>query len=118
MRGSWLLDFILLIMKIDFKIQIMQPSKNITPQIVVDHFNWRKFNTYSGISTIQIGDVKEPIWWNRPLKSDTAVKLENDGIYSYNLPYIYNNLLYKSGYNLLVGEGSVPLMALIKMDVN
>ena len=105
-------------MKIDFKIQVMQPSKNITPQIVIDHFNWRKFNIYNGTSTIQIGDVKEPIWWNRPLKSDNAVKLENDGIYSYNLPYIYNNLLYKSGYNLLVGEGSVPLMALIKMNVN
>ena len=76
------MDFILLIMKIDFKIQVMQPSKNITPQIVIDHFNWRKYNIYSGISTVQIGDVKEPIWWNRPLKSDTAVKLENDGIYS------------------------------------
>ena len=61
MWGSRLLNFILLNMQIDFKIQAMQPSKNITPQIVIDHFNWRKFNTYSGVSTIQIGDVKEPI---------------------------------------------------------
>lgn len=103
-------------MKIDFKIQILSPSKQLTPQIIYDQYNWRQTHCYTGVSTIQLGDVKEPIWWNRPLKSDTAVKLEQDGLYSYNLPYINDHFFSKTSHNLLVGQGSVPLIVMIKMN--
>jgi len=100
------------------KIEIaeLNPSKGVNPRIIYDQFRWRKTHEYSGPNTIQIGDVKEPIWWNRPIKTDRAVKKEPDGLYSYNLPYIYTDRLFKSEYNLLVGRGSVPIMLMLKID--
>ena len=101
---------------IEIKVMTLNPSNNINPQIIFDQFYWRRSHKYFGIDTIQIGDVKEPIWWNRPIVTNKAVKKEADGLYSYNLPYIYTDRLFKSKYNLLVGEGSVPLMLLIKIN--
>lgn len=103
-------------MKIDYKLFPIEPSKNTNPDIVYKHFEWRKTNIYIGNSTVQIGDVKEPIWWNRPLNSDTVVKLESDGLYSYNLPYLYRHADFKTGYNILVGKYSIPLIIQIKIN--
>ena len=103
---------------IEFKIFTLAPSKNITPQIVYDHFSWRKTHRYTGANTIQFGDVQEPIWWNRPLKSNQVIKKEADGLYSYNLPYMHEIMFFKSNYNLLVGKGTVPLIAHIKVNPN
>lgn len=103
---------------LEIKTMILNPSNNINPQIIYDQFYWRKTHNYFGLNTVQIGDVKEPIWWNRPIKSDSLVKKEADGLYSYNLPYIYTDRFFKSEYNLLVGEGTVPLMMMIKVDPN
>ena len=105
-------------MKVNYSVQKIQPSKNINPKILEDQFIWRKTFNYNGESTIQLGDVKEAVWWNRPLKSEQVVKLEPDGLYSYNLPYIQTTLLIKSEYNLVVGKGSIPLIAMIKMNSN
>lgn len=103
---------------IEIKIFELAPSKGITPEIIKQHFNWRKTNKCLIENTIGIGDVKEPIWWNRPYQSDTIIKQEPDGLYSYNLPYIYRRNDYKTGYNLLVNKNSIPLMILIRVEPN
>lgn len=101
---------------IKIKIEDINPSNNITPQILYDQFNWRKNHTYAGDSTITIINPLEPIWWNRPLSPDIMLKKESDGLYSYNLPYIHNYNLYKTNYNILVGRGTVALVLLVKID--
>ncbi len=104
--------------ELNIEIAVLNPSKGITPQIVKDQFHWRKTHEYFGLNTIAIGDVKEPIWWNRPIHTNILTKQEEDGLYSYDLPYIYTNRFFKSKYNVLVGEGTVPLMMMIKIDPN
>jgi len=103
---------------IKFEIVTLAPSKNITPNIVKQHFNWRKTNNFNGSNIIAFGDVKEPIWWNRPYQSDVIVKQEADGLYSYNLPYIYRKNDIKTEYNLLVNKNSLPLIIQLKMNQN
>ena len=103
-------------MKIEIKVKQIAPSRNINPDIIYSHFNWRKNSIYKGKNTIQIGDVLEPIWWNRPLKSNTPIKKEANGIYSYNLPYIRRTPDFKTDYNILVGKGTVPIIMLLKVN--
>jgi hypothetical protein len=43
-------------------------------------------------------------------------KLEPDGIYSFNLPFIGGRDLYKTGYNILLNKNSVPVAGLIKVN--
>lgn len=101
-----------------FKILEVAPSKNINPQIIQDQFNWRKNLRWSSTeSIIAFGDVKECLWWNRPLHPSTPVKQEEDGLYSYNLPYIGPmSRLYKTEYNILVTPNTIPIVAHIKIN--
>ena len=94
----------------------VSPSNNQNPSILYDQFIWRKSNKYNGESIIGIGDVKEPVWWNRPVTSNEVVKQESDGLYSYNLPYIYRRNDIKQYYNILVNKNSIPVIFMIKMQ--
>lgn len=40
---------------------------------------------------------------------------EEDGLWSYDLPYIYGKPSFKTGYNVLVNEGSVPVIMHIRL---
>lgn len=102
--------------KIKFEKYDLEPSKNITPDIIYQHFNWRNDKLVTCNNIVAFGNVKEPIWWNRPYQSDIVIKQEPDGLYSYNLPYIYRQNNIKTKYNLLVNKNSVPLLILIKLD--
>ncbi len=103
-------------MKIDIHKLIMKPSENKIPEILYAQFNWRKTGIYKGESEIVVADNQEAIWWNRPLESNTLCKLETDGIYSFNLPFIGGVDIYKTGYNLLLNKNSVPVAGLIKVN--
>lgn len=96
----------------------MVPSKGQNPDIMKKQFVWRKTGVYDGNSEIVVALMEEPIWWNRPLESDSLCKLEPDGIYSYNLPFLWDRGLYKSGYNLLLNKNSVPVAAQIRINPN
>ena len=104
----------------DFKFEILEvaPSKNINPQIIKDQFNWRKTGEFkSPHNMIAFGDVKECFWWNRPVASKELVKLEADGLYSYNLPYIGpRSRMYKTNYNILVTPNTIPIVTHIKIN--
>lgn len=99
-----------------FKIDPMVPSKNLHPEIMQKQFIWRKTGIYDGQSAVVVADMQEPIWWNRPLESDALCKLEPDGVYSYNLPFLGGRDLYKTGYNILLNKNSVPVAAQIKIN--
>jgi len=96
----------------------LAPSKNINPDLLYKQFNWRKTGKFEGIESIILycSNMQEPIWWNRPLESDTLVKQEADGLYSYNLPYIWKNNLFKTKYNILVPINSVPIIGQLKVN--
>lgn len=99
------------------EISKMAPSKGITPEVIKDQFNWRKslkFNSKTNYITII--DIEEPVWWNRPLTSDTLIKLETDGLWSYNLPYIGNHPDFKTGYNLLLSKNSIAISLHIRLN--
>ena len=97
----------------------LAPSKGIHPQEVIDQFNWRKTGVYTGKSFIGLcADIQEPIWWNRPLDSDVLCKVEADGNYSYNFPYIYKTPDFKTKYNILVNKNSIPVISQIKINEN
>jgi len=97
-------------LNISYKIVPVAPSKDINPEIIQQHFNWRLHGTYTGENTVQAGDMQEPVWWNRPLYSNILVKQETDGLFSYNLPYIYRKEDFKTKYNILVNKNSIPLI--------
>jgi len=103
---------------IEIKVFTLAPSKGITPDIIYQQFEWRKTCQFNGKEIIGIGDVQEPIWWNRPFKSDVLIKQEADSLYSYNLPFMYRRNSEKTKYNLLVNKNSVPLMIQIKINPN
>lgn len=104
----------------NFKFSILEvcPSKDVNPQIIKDQFKWRKdwkFN--SEYNMIAFGDVKECFWWNRPVNPKELVKIEADGLYSYNLPYIGpTNRMYKTEYNILVTPNTIPIVTHIKIN--
>lgn len=79
-------------------------------------FEWRKTGRFIGESVVDICDAQIPIWWNRPLDSDTLIKIEEDGLYSYNLPFLGGRDIYKTGYNLLLAKNSIPFSSHILFD--
>ena len=98
-------------------IDIIEPSKSLTPQLIQEQFEWRKSLTWSSLcSQIVIADIKEPVWWNRPVNPDTLLKQEPDGLYSYNLPFVGDPTDFKTGYNLLLNKNSIPLGVHIKLN--
>lgn len=104
----------------EFTILEVAPSKNINPKIIQEQFNWRKTLDFeSDKNQIAFGDVKECLWWNRPLNPKQLVELESDGLYSYNLPYIGpKDKLYKTNYNILVTPNTIPIVTHIKINPN
>jgi len=103
-------------MKIKIYTTPMIPSKGITPLMIERQFVWRNTGHYDGEAEIGIADMQEPIWWNRPLHSDTLVKQEPDGLYSYNLPFIGGADVYKTGYNMLLPKNSIPIAGMIRIN--
>ena len=93
-----------------------EPSKGASPEILERQFIYRKNGEFVGDSEIVISDIKEPIWWNRPLESNKLLKQEKDGLYSYNLPFIDKKESFKTGYNILLGKNSLPIAVHIKFD--
>ena len=48
--------------------------------------------------------------------SETLIKQEADGIYSYNLPFIGPSTDFKTGYNLLLNKNSIPMGVHVKLQ--
>lgn len=95
----------------------MAPSKGITPQILQEQFEWRKSLIWKSLANqIVIADIEEPVWWNRPLESDTFIKQESDGLWSYNLPIILRKAQYKTDYNVLLNKNSIPIALHIQIN--
>lgn len=93
------------------KINPINPSNGIVPDILKNQFHYRKYKEFVGNSSIEIADMKEATWWNRPLaeNTDQLLKLESDGLYSFNLPIAFNYDKWKSNYNVLLNENNAPL---------
>lgn len=98
-------------------IEKLNISNKLIPQVVWDQFEWRKTKIFKNKNWVAIGDVSEPLWWNRPLKSDLLIKKEENGLWSLNLPYIFEKPDYKTGYNILVGINSIPVCIHLKIDL-
>lgn len=98
---------------------ILDPSKE-EHNILPNQFIWRTKKEFVGENEIVIMDNQKAVWWNRPLTSDTLYKKEDDGLYSYNLPFLSavegGTDLYKTGYNILLNKNSIPCAAHIKLD--
>lgn len=95
--------------------QKMIPSKGIMPQIMFDQYEFRQTGKYEANSEIVIALLEEPIWWNRPVKSEVFLKQESDGIYSLNFPYFGGEDDFKSQYNSLLNAGCVPVAIQLKL---
>ncbi len=96
--------------------QILAPSQG-EHSIVPNQFIWRTEKRFVGDNEIVVADIQEPIWWNRPLTSDLLYKKEEDGLYSYNLPYWGGQkYLFKTEYNVLLNKNSVPCAIHIHLD--
>lgn len=101
---------------IKVSIQQLAPSQS-KHTIIPNQFIWRTEKKFIGENEIVIGDNQEAIWWNRPLTSDVMCKLEDDGLYSYNLPFWQGDrLLFKTEYNVLLNKNSVPIAIHIRID--
>lgn len=94
----------------------MIPSKNIMPQVMVNQYEFRQTGTYTAQSEVGIALLDEPIWWNRPVKSDVFLKQESDGIYSLNFPYFGGDDNFKAQYNSLLNVGCVPVAIQLKYE--
>lgn len=94
---------------------ILQPSIG-EHSILPNQFIWRTEKRWVGENEIAIADIQEPIWWNRPYTSDVFCKLEEDGMYSYNLPHYSGEDTFKTQYNYLLNKYSVPIAIHIKLD--
>lgn len=92
------------------------PRKNIIPKIMYIQMDWKNNSTTRNDSLIQVPLLEEPLWWNRPLKSDTLIKLEEDGLYSVNMPLMHDIGDYKSNYNTLLAVNTVPIAIHLKID--
>ena len=67
---------------VKFKTAVMAPSKGETGEILKKQFDWRNGLKYDGENEIVFADIKENVWWNRPLNSDVFVKQEEDGLWT------------------------------------
>lgn len=88
------------------------PSEGKIPKFFEDQFQLRKYEKFTGQNEIVFADIKEPIWWNRPQIEDTntAWRLEKDGLYSCNLPISFGKeKRWKSNYNILVNKNNIPI---------
>lgn len=94
----------------------MIPSKNIMPQVMVNQYEFRQTGNYTAQSEVGIALLDEPIWWNRPVKSDVFLKQESDGIYSLNFPYFGGDNDFKAQYNSLLNVGCVPVAIQLKYE--
>ena len=85
------------------KINQINPTNGIIPEILKNQFHYRKYKEFVGKSEIVIADMKEATWWNRPLAENTnqLLKLEPDGLYSFNLPIAWTYDKWKSNYNVI-----------------
>lgn len=93
----------------------LQPSTN-EHSIIHNLFIWRTEKRFVGENRIDIMDIKEPVWWNRPYTSDVFCKLEEDGLYSYNLPIASGENSFKTKYNYLLNKQSIPIVLHIQLD--
>lgn len=87
--------------------------------ILPNQFIWRTEKRFVGENSIVVADNQEAIWWQRPLTSETLCKIENDGHYSYNLPFWQKektHLAFKTDYNVLLNKNSVPIAIHIQLD--
>lgn len=94
----------------------MVPSKNIMPQVMVNQYEFRQTGNYTAQSEVGIALLDEPIWWNRPVKSEVFLKQESDGIYSLNFPYFGGDNDFKAQYNSLLNVGCVPVAIQLKYE--
>ena len=103
---------------IKFKTAIMAPSEDENPEILKKQFDWRNGLKYDGESEIVFADIKENVWWNRPLNSDVFVKQEEDGLWSYNLPLAWRqeSAAWKANYNVLLNKDNLPVAGMIKIN--
>ena len=103
---------------IKFKTAIMAPSESENPEILKKQFDWRNGIKYAGESEIVFADIKENVWWNRPLNSDVFVKQEEDGLWSYNLPLAWRqeSVAWKANYNVLLNKDNLPVAGMIKIN--
>ena len=103
---------------IKFKTAIMAPSESENPEILKKQFDWRNGIKYTGESEIVFADIKENVWWNRPLNSDVFVKQEEDGLWSYNLPLAWRqeSVAWKANYNVLLNKDNLPVAGMIKIN--
>ncbi len=93
----------------------MIPSKNLIPRIMVDQYQFRQTGEWKAKSEIGIALLEEPIWWNRPVKSDIFLKQEADGMYSLNFPYFGGDNNFKAQYNTLLNVGCVPVAVQLRL---
>ena len=85
--------------------------------ILPNQFIWRTEKQFVGNNSIVVADNQEAIWWNRPLNPKEMCKLEDDGLYSYNLPLWRGAALaFKADYNVLLNKNSVPIAIHIQID--
>lgn len=96
--------------------EILAPSQE-KHSILPNQFVWRTQKRFIGNNSIVVADNQEAIWWNRPLNPEVMCKLENDGLYSYNLPLWRGpKLAFKADYNVLLNKNSVPIAIHIQLD--
>ena len=101
---------------IKLSIQALAPSQNKHANLL-NQFTWRTENKFVGENEIVIADNQEAIWWNRPLTSNIFCKKEDDGLYSYNLPFWQGEkLAFKTEYNVLLNKNSVPVAIHIQLN--
>lgn len=101
---------------IKLAIKKLAPSQGIHAT-VWNQYIWRTEKKFIGDNEVSIADIQEPIWWNRPLDSDVLCKQEEDGLYSYNLPFWEGDKkLFKTSYNVLLNRNSVPVAIHIQLD--
>lgn len=101
--------------KVKVNVVGLQPSQGKHWNLVQQYL-WRTKGIFEGDNEIYICDTLEPIWWNRPLVSEYFVKLEDDGLWSYNLPLLENIPRYKTNYNSLLARNTIAYSAHIKLD--
>ena len=93
----------------------LQPSQGKHWNLVQQYL-WRTTGIFEGDNEVYICDTLEPIWWNRPIVSEYFVKLEDDGLWSYNLPLLDNIPRYKTSYNSLLARNTIAYSTHIKLD--
>lgn len=96
---------------------ILNPGANIN-SFIPEQFTFRNTGEFVGTNRIAILHMEESVWWNRPLHSNEMLKLEDDGLYSYNLPFLGDRDTYKTGYNLLLPLNGIAIISHIKFDQN